>query len=81
MPTKSNAPIIARAEAASTSGMPKSAQSEMKCVWINPLVLSPQIKKVANRIQNVEERAPSPNALKACAMAGRRAGGAGGGAF
>ncbi len=34
--------------------MPKSPQSVTKCVWIRPLVDSPQMKKVANRIQKVE---------------------------
>ena len=53
MPTKSKAPIIASTEAASTCGMPKSTQSGMKCVCTSPLVDSPQMKKVANRIQKV----------------------------
>ena len=34
--------------------MPKSPQSVTKCVWIRPLVDSPQMKKVAKRIQKVE---------------------------
>ena len=46
-------PIIASVSAASTDGMPKSAHSEMKCVWMSPLVLSPQMKKVPASTQNV----------------------------
>ena len=53
VPTKSNAPIIASTEAAGSAARPKSPHSEMKCVWIRPLVLRPQTKKVPNNTQNV----------------------------
>ena len=33
--------------------MPKSPQSGTKWVWIRPLVLAPQMKKVKNSTQNV----------------------------
>ncbi|MCY1330003.1 hypothetical protein D9M69_156240 [compost metagenome] len=58
---KSKAPIIASADAAGTGPMPKSPQSAMKCVWIRPLVLRPQIKKVPARTQKAWVRAASRN--------------------
>jgi hypothetical protein len=60
---KSKMPIMASTLAAPTAGRPKSAQSGMKCVWISPLVLAPQMKKLANRIQNTRVRAASRNAV------------------
>ena len=53
VPTKSNAPIMARTDAAGTAPIPLSPHSEMKCVCTSPLVLSPQMKKVPPRIQKV----------------------------
>ena len=52
VPTRSKAPIIASTEAAGSGAMPKSPHRAMKWVWIRPLVLSPQIKKVPNSTQN-----------------------------
>ncbi len=40
--------------AAPTGAMPKSPQSVIQWVWIRPLVLRPQMKKVANRTQKVQ---------------------------
>ena len=45
--------------------MPKSTQSGMKCVCTSPLVDSPQIKKVANRIQKVGLAEAWPSTVKA----------------
>src|SRR5476649_2269282 len=52
VPTRSKAPIIASTEAAGTADKPASPHSEIKWVWIRPLVLKPQMKKVPNMIQN-----------------------------
>ncbi|MNS75198.1 hypothetical protein D3C72_1087020 [compost metagenome] len=64
VPTKSNAPIIASAEAAGTADMPKSAHRAMKWVWIRPLVDSPQIKNVPASSQKVCVRAASRSTTK-----------------
>ena len=46
VPMKSNTPIAASTPAAPTGATPKSPHSEIQCVWIRPLVLRPQTKKV-----------------------------------
>src|ERR1700704_585137 len=63
-------PMAARTPAAPTAGIPKSAQSGMKCTWIKPLVLAPQMKNVANRIQNTRVRAASRSAASGAVASG-----------
>ena len=43
---------MASSPAAFTSGTPKLTQNGIKCGWIRPLVLAPQMKKVPDRTQN-----------------------------
>ena len=57
VPTKSNTPIIASTDAAGIAANPLSPHREMKCVWISPLVLRPQMKKLPKSSQNVRVRA------------------------
>ena len=56
VPTRSNAPIIASTEAAGTAPRPASPHSEMKWLWIRPLVDRPQMKKLPNSTQNTRSR-------------------------
>ncbi len=62
---KSNTPIMASSPAAFTSGTPKSTQNGMRCGWISPLVLAPQMKKVPARTQNTRVFAAWRNASMA----------------
>ena len=54
--------MTASMPAAPTGAMPKSPQIEIQCIWIRPLVLKPQTKKVTNRTQNVAVREASRSA-------------------
>ena len=72
MPKKSKMPIIASIEAAVTDATPKSAQSEMKWVWIRPLVLNPQMKKVPASTQNAPLPETSRKTRNAVAERGRQ---------
>src|SRR5437879_6154484 len=54
----SNTPIRASMLAASTSGMPWSIEAGMRCVPTRPLVVAPQMKKLAASSQKVLLRAP-----------------------
>jgi hypothetical protein len=76
VPKKSNIPIKASVEAAATAPTSKSAHNAMKWVWMSPLVLRPQTKNVAARIQN----APLPEISLSTVSAPPTAG-AGGGAL
>ena len=73
---KSNTPISASVEAAVTAPTSKSEHSAMKCVWIRPLVLRPQMKKVAARIQKAPEPTISPSVRARRRGAARSRGGA-----
>jgi hypothetical protein len=78
VPKKSKMPIIASTLAAATGTMPKSPQSETKCVCTSPLVLAPQMKKVAKSTQKVGEPEASRSATSGEASIARkpRSGGA-----
>ena len=54
---------MARTDAAGKASMPLSPHKVMKCVCTRPLVLSPQIKKVPAKIQNVCVLAASAKAI------------------
>jgi hypothetical protein len=75
VPKKSNTPIAASRLAACTCGMPKSRHIGIKCTWTRPLVEAPQMKKVANRIQNTRDFAASRSVPSAAAMIGALFGG------
>ncbi|MNL43439.1 hypothetical protein D3C87_1659510 [compost metagenome] len=51
VPKKSKMPITASVPAAVTAAIPKSPQMEIQCVWIRPLVESPQTKNVPKSTQ------------------------------
>ena len=53
--------MVASRPAATVVGMPWSLAAGMKCVPINPLVVIPQIAKLAANSQNAGARAPSRN--------------------
>src|SRR6202158_6129615 len=75
VPKKSNTPMAASKLAALTCGTPKSRHIGIRCTWIRPLVLAPQMKNVPNRIQNTRVFAASRNAPSASAMTGALLGG------
>ena len=65
VPTRSNMPMTASRPAARTAGRPISPQKLIRCVPTRPLVVSPQMKKVANNSQKARVRAARPSATKA----------------
>src|SRR3982751_6646657 len=54
VPIKLAPPMIPTAAAAMTCGIPRSMACGIRCVPINPLAVTPQIKKQPLKIQNVE---------------------------
>ena len=70
VPAMSNSPIIASRRADRLDGMPTSWQAAMRCVPIRPLVLAPQMKKVAASSQNAGDRAPRARAASGASAGG-----------
>ena len=68
VPTRSKTPIIASSPAAATSVSPWSTAAGIRCVPISPLVVAPQMKKLALNSQNVRDpeayTRPSPIAVR-----------------
>ena len=78
VPKKSKMPMAASRLAACTCGMPKSRHIGIRCTWTRPLVEAPQMKKVANRIQNTWDFEASRKVPSAAAMIGVLFGGGAG---
>ena len=74
MPATSNSPTRASSPAATVVGMPWSPAAGMKCGWISPIVVAPQIIMPPARYQNGRVRAAPKRARTASRAAPIRTG-------